>query len=53
MERYRRREEEKSARDRARELPDWFEVYNNLDTDEFASLMSGSARRASMRASGN
>ena len=53
MERYRRREEEKSARDRARELPDWFEVYNNLDTDEFASLMSGSARRASMRAPGN
>lgn len=52
MERYRRREEEKAARSRAQELPDWFEVYNNLDTDEFASLMTGSARRPGAPASG-
>ena len=30
----RRQEQQNLARQRARELPDWFELYNRLDTDK-------------------
>ncbi len=35
MERFRRRLEEDAARKRAQELPDWFEIYHKLETDDF------------------
>ncbi len=34
MENYRRREEEREAQRRAQELPDWFEIYHRMETDD-------------------
>ena len=34
MENYRRREEEATARRRAAEFPDWFEIYHRMETDD-------------------
>ena len=34
MEQFRRREDELMLRQRNEELPDWFEIYHKLETDD-------------------